>query len=211
MNQLAALRLAIDFMQGPSRVPFALRDPLPDGVPLLLRIAAGDDEAISAAVATVGRSAEVVGAAAMFFIEQVLFCPDADSYRVLGASSQATAAELRRNLAFLLRWLHPDRDHKGQRSAFAARVTLAWENLKTQERRTAYDQLVQKSEHKGRSRRQKASAHIPSKPVLAKAHRHNGWSKGRPMSTGPSPAVSARERSGFLRRALLFLFARVKY
>ena len=52
----------------------------------------------------------MVRLAATFFIEQILFAPHADSYRVLGASPQASASELRRNVALLLRWLHPDLD-----------------------------------------------------------------------------------------------------
>ena len=50
----------------------------------------------------------MVREASAFFIEQILLGPDADSYRVLGADRNAAAAELRRNMALLLRWLHPD-------------------------------------------------------------------------------------------------------
>ena len=59
----------------------------------------------------------------MFFIEQILFAPDADSYRVLGTAPQATPSELRRNVALLMRWLHPDLDPRGERSVFIGRVT----------------------------------------------------------------------------------------
>ena len=44
-------------------------------------------------------------------------------------------------MALLLRWLHPDLDRHGERSVFAARVTRAWNDLKTQERRAAYDRV----------------------------------------------------------------------
>ncbi|HET7447654.1 MAG TPA: hypothetical protein VFJ49_07050, partial [Methyloceanibacter sp.] len=75
--------------------------------------------------------------AARFFIEQVLFHPQADSYRVLGARPQASTGELRRNMALLLRWVHPDHD-QGERSIFARRVMRAWNDLKTDEQRAAY-------------------------------------------------------------------------
>ena len=68
-----------------------------------------------------------------------MFYPEADSYRVLGATAEASKSELRRNMALLLRWLHPDHDPQGARSVFANRVTRAWNDLKTQERRAAYD------------------------------------------------------------------------
>jgi hypothetical protein len=112
----------------------------PPGVDLLLRIAAGDEAATSEAAAMTGRSRDVIRSAAGFFIEQLLLCPDADSYRVLGLIPAATNAELRRNMALLMRWLHPDLDPQGQRSIFASRVALAWNDLKTADRRTAYDQ-----------------------------------------------------------------------
>ena len=75
--------------------------------------------------------------AARFFIEQVLFHPQADSYRALGARPQASTGELRRNMALLLRWVHPGHD-QGERSIFARRVMRAWNDLKTDEQRAAY-------------------------------------------------------------------------
>jgi hypothetical protein len=139
MREAMALRSAIDLMHVPSRVRIARSEPLPSGVHTLLCIAAGEQTEISAGVAATGRSSDFIGNAAGFFIEQVLLCSSADSYRVLGATSDATTAELRRNMALLMRWLHPDLDPEGRRSMFASRVTLAWNDLKTTERRAAYD------------------------------------------------------------------------
>jgi hypothetical protein len=140
MAGAAAVRVAIDLVHVPSRVRLFRAEPLPDDVETVLRIAAGDEAAEAAAAAAVGRPRELVRKASAFFIEQILLCPDADSYRVLGADEAATAAELRRNMALLLKWLHPDMDRHGVRSLFAGRVTQAWETLKTPERRAAYDQ-----------------------------------------------------------------------
>jgi hypothetical protein len=139
MRDAMALRIAIELMHVPSRVRIARSEPLPSGVYTLLCIAAGEEAAESAAIASTGRSRDVIQEAAGFFIEQVLLCPNADSYRVLGATLEATSTELRRNMALLMRWLHPDMDPEGRRSMFASRVTLAWNDLKTAERRAAYD------------------------------------------------------------------------
>jgi hypothetical protein len=139
MRDAMAVRTAIDLMRVPSRVRIARSEPLPSGVHTLLCIAVGEQTEVSAAIASTGRSCDVVQDAAGFFIEQILLHPKADSYRVLGASSDATTAELRRNMALLMRWLHPDLDPQGRRSMFASRVTLAWNDLKTAERRAAYD------------------------------------------------------------------------
>ena len=155
MNHATALGAAIGLLHMPSRVRLVRAAPLPVGVLELLRIAAGDEEAIREATEFAGRSRDVIGEAVRFFIEQILLAPDADSYRVLGASPEATSAELRRNMALLLRWLHPDLDPCAERSIFATRVTLAWNDLKTLDRRAAYDRLRQISLTK-KSRRSRA-------------------------------------------------------
>ena len=134
------IRVAIELLHVPSRVRIARTEPLPARVDLLLRIAAGEAEAEETAIASTGRPRELVRQAAIFFIEQVLLCPNSDSYRVLGADSQASSGELRRNMALLIKWLHPDRDPQGQRSVFASRVTRAWDGLKTPKRRASYDE-----------------------------------------------------------------------
>ena len=115
-------------------------EPLPLGVDLLLRIASGDVEAEATAITSTGRSRDLIKQAAIFFIEQVLLSPNSDSYRVLGSDSRASYGELRRNMALLIKLLHPDKDPQGQRSVFANRVNQAWNDLKTPERRAAYDE-----------------------------------------------------------------------
>jgi hypothetical protein len=196
MSDRMALRIAIDLMHVPSQVRLSRAEPLPDGVEMLLRIAAADAEAESAAIALTGRSRDVVRQAATFFIEQILFAPDADSYRVLGASPQASASELRSNVALLLRWLHPDRDPQGARSIFVSRVTAAWNNLKTPERRAAYDQKLRST---------------TKKPHRSKRGRLGRWRQTASQSfTGTASRdrwnTPLNYRVGILRRALAVLF-----
>lgn len=142
MRGARALRIALDLRHVPSLVRHVRTEPLPDGVLLLLRIAAGEPEAEQEALALVDRSLAEIRDAARFFIEQILFAPGSDSYRVLGAASDASTADLRRNMALLIRWLHPDAETQGERHVFAGRVTSAWEDLKTSDRRAAYDSRV---------------------------------------------------------------------
>ena len=137
MSTTAAVRVAIDLMHVPSRVRYARAAPLPADVAILLQIAAGDEAAEVAAAEAVDRPRDTIRQASAFFIEQILLGPDSDSYRVLGADRTASTSELRRNMALLLRWLHPDMHH--DHSIFAGRVTAAWETLKTADRRAAYD------------------------------------------------------------------------
>ncbi len=190
MSDRMALKTATDLIHVPSQVRLLRSEPLPNDVQMLLRIAAGEGEAESTAVALTGRSHQVVRQAATFFIEQILFAPESNSYRVLGARPQASASELRRNVALLLRWLHPDLDPHGERSIFIGRVTAAWNDLKTPERRAAYDARLQLSfEGKGYRRKSRWS----------RSGRRRGSTRRR------GEGVDAM---GFLRRALSILLDR---
>jgi hypothetical protein len=137
-----ALRAAIELSLMPSRVRILRDSPLPDGVPVLLRIAAGDEVAEREAAASLDRPAQVVRDASVFYIEQLLLYPEADSYRVLGADPKAPTAELRQNMAHLIRWLHPDKNPIDEQAVFVNRVNRAWDDLKTPDRREAYDRLL---------------------------------------------------------------------
>ena len=139
MEDVTALRVALDLLHMPSGVRQLRKGPLPSGVQLLLRIAGRDQAAVALAAVAVERSEDEVRDAAAFYIEQILLVPGADCYRTLGAAPDASALELRRNMALLLTWLHPDKDREAERSVFAGRVTSAWDRLKTSERRAAYD------------------------------------------------------------------------
>jgi hypothetical protein len=199
-----ALKIAIDLMHVPSQVRLFRSEPLPDGVLMLLRIAAGDEEAEKMAVDLTGRSPEIVRQATRFFIEQILFAPEADSYRALGANPQTSPSELRRNVALLLRSLHPDVDHRGERSIFVGRVTTAWNNLKTPERRTAYDaQLLNARAHK-RSRSKTGKSHS------GRQNSATAFTGGTAQSRFARGARLTRSATkvGFLRRALSVLFHR---
>jgi DnaJ domain len=202
------VRVAIDLMHAPSQARRIRSTSLPDDIGILLRIASGDEEAISQAAGKLGRSRETVREAATFYIVQILFFPDADSYRVLGARPQASNGELRRNMTLLLRWLHPDLDPKGELSVFAARVTRAWNDLKTPERRAEYDRLQRKSladksllRKKGRPR-----AHSDRQGFNQRLHNRALYA-GHVAFRRPLP-IYAGKRIGLLRRVLLLLFGR---
>jgi hypothetical protein len=199
-----AVRVAIDLMHSPSRARHLRSTPLPHDVVVLLRIASGDHGAISQAARNMSRSPETVREAAAFYVIQILLFPDADSYRVLGARPQATNDELRRNMTLLLRWLHPDLDPKNELSVFTARVTRAWNDLKTPERRAEYDRLQRKLladksliRKKARPRAQSNRQGFNQRREYVSSHRH------LPLYAG--------KRVGLLRRMLLLLFDRTAF
>ena len=209
MGHAGAIKAAIDLAQVPSRVRSLRSTSLPDGLPLLLSIASGDGNALREAVEITGRSPEVVHAAAAFFVEQILFSQDSDSYRVLGAAPEATNGELRRNMALLLRWLHPDMDRRGERSLYAGRVTKAWNDLKTPERRAEYDEA--------RRRMRPPSRNSGAKPVVGSRKQASSQRfKTALQTTHKSRRKRAlhayrNKRDGLLLRALYFLLGKVGY
>jgi hypothetical protein len=184
MKHASALKLALELMHQPSLARLIRSRLLPADVTFLLRIASGDEIAIRQAAEMSGRSRDVVREAADFFIEQILLYRGANSYRVLGTTARAPYSELRRNMALLLKWLHPDSDRRNHRAVLASRVTCAWDDLKTQERRAAYDRMQHESQPKasGHSRRsggRAASIRTGRNPGWNKAARH-GWGHTKP-------------------------------
>jgi len=190
-----AIEVAISLLRQPSRVRFVRSEPLPDGLLDLLLIAAGDEEAESRAAVLMNRSREDVRRAANFFVEQVLLHSGADTYRVLGAHSSATANELRRNMGLLMRWLHHDPNRGNERGVFVARVTTAWNDVKTPERRSAYDTSHPRIDSK--------INRTSSRTRLRFGSPQNGRQRSRKRSLAPH-----KRGMTVLRRALLFFFAR---
>src|SRR5258708_38776783 len=103
MNHARALGAAIGLLHMPSRVRLVRAAPLPVGVLELLRIAAGDEEAIREATVFAGRSRDVMCEAVSFFFVKILLDPGDVSYRVLGARPTATSADIRHIIAHLTR------------------------------------------------------------------------------------------------------------
>jgi DnaJ domain len=202
------VRVAIDLMHSPLQARRIRSTPLPDDVIILLRMASGDKEAISQAVAKLGRSREMLREAATFYIVQILLFPDADSYRVLAATPEATHEELRHNMTLLLRWLHPDADPKGELSVFAARVTRAWNDLKTPERRADYDRLQRKSLADKSLLRKKRRPRAQSHRQGFNQRLDNRASFLGRVASRRTLHIYAGKRIGLLRRVLLLLFGK---
>lgn len=154
MSGADALVAALAMLDSPRAARLARSLRMPGGIAFLLEIAAGEPHALAKASTSTGRSEAVLKDAASFFIEQVLLQPGADSYRVLGGNQETPNEELRRNMALLMRWLHPDLVSNGapggslDRSLYASRVTRAWESIKTPERRAAYTASLPAKERK---------------------------------------------------------------
>jgi DnaJ domain len=158
MTDLSAVKIAVSVLHLPASLRRVRSEPLPTGVDVVLRIAAGDAEAEHAAAEFLERSPAVIRQAAVFYIEQVLFSPDSNNYRVLGATPDASPQDLRRNMALLMTWLHPDKNPSGERAVLAGRVTAAWDSLRSPDRRAAYDASLLASQARASSSKAVRSA-----------------------------------------------------
>jgi hypothetical protein len=141
MADISAIRAAIELINTPHIAPVLRRQTLPGGTVVLLKILAGDEQILSEIVHRTDRLPSRLRDASIFYVEQILFSHDADAYRILGTNADAAQETLRENMALLLRWLHPDKAVTDRKVRHVTRVTSAWNQLKTIERRAAYDSL----------------------------------------------------------------------
>jgi hypothetical protein len=129
MVEREALQVALDMFRSPTLVRPAQRLPLPKNVLQVIRIAAGetlDDKAIESSF---GWSETELRAAAVFYLQQILFDKNSDAYRLLGISSEASLADLKDHKRALLKWLHPDRNANKWESILLQRVISAADSI----------------------------------------------------------------------------------
>jgi len=105
--------------------------PLPDDVLEVIRIAAGSEEPLAEAVRHLGKDKGYVKAAAELYVQQILFFPAADSYRILGVRPGASRDDMRKHMRWLMIWLHPDHAHAEWKTVFARRVLAAWRDVQS--------------------------------------------------------------------------------
>lgn len=134
-----ALEQALAAFHAPALLLRLRERALPDDALLLVRIAAGETEARESASAISGESEAVIVEAAVLFIQQLMFFPGSDSYRVLGVAAQAPGSLIKEHHRWLVRWLHPDRNLDEWDAVYADRVSHAWQDLRTPQRRREYD------------------------------------------------------------------------
>jgi hypothetical protein len=128
MAQPHVIELALDL----ARMPALARGsvvPVPPNIIELMRIAAASPEACQAAVVRTGQPNRVLIEAARFYLQQVLFRPDADCYRILGIQPTASRETARSHMRWLMEWLHPDRNKGSWDAVYAERVLKAWREV----------------------------------------------------------------------------------
>lgn len=132
------------------RAPFLRQSlsarPLPDDIAGLIQVSSGSSILLAEAAQRSGETAKSVLEAARFYLQEVMFFPAADAYRILGVVRDAPDEQIKTNYRLLQRWLHPDRDDGDGMSVHASRVNQAWAALRSPERRSAYDAKLAREE-----------------------------------------------------------------
>ena len=136
---VAAFEQAITFLSRTDLIAAARQQPLPAGVTEILKVSSGDNEALLAAQESSRFSQEDVKHAAQFYVQQILFAPDSDHYRVLGVDPDDAETKIKLHYRLLVRWLHPDKNSSDWEAVFSDRINRAWHALRTPDRRREYD------------------------------------------------------------------------
>ena len=198
MNEPSSIRAALGLLHLPAQLRLVRLEPLPSDTERLLRIVSGNEDCEREAAHETDRPAALIREAAIFYVEQVLLCPESDHYRKLGTRPLASSHELRHNMALLLSWLHPDKNPSGDRAVLAARVTEAWNTLRSPERRAAYDAALAVSEAKRR-----AATSGPRKPSQGRDPQRRLPALHSSSANASRPALP--ERRGVLDWGLMYL------
>ena len=139
---IAALEQALTFISRTDLIASARQQALPIGVTELLKISSGDQECLLVAQESSRHSQEDVRHAAEFYVQQILFAPDSDHYRILGVDPDDAEAKIKLHYRLLVRWLHPDKNSSDWEVVFSERINRAWHALRTPERRRQYDEQL---------------------------------------------------------------------
>lgn len=133
-----ALELALALYRAPIQ-RFALRGrALPGDIGVVIHLASGTQPFLREAATRRCESEETILEAARFYLQQVLFEPESDAYRVLGLAPGAQPERIREHYHWLQSWLHPDRRGEDWEALLATRVNWAWQHLRNEAGRSAY-------------------------------------------------------------------------
>ncbi len=123
MSENDAILLALQCYRQPQRKFPAVA--YRDGMPRLLKLAAGNTEAVELVVEQTGESSHDIQAAAIFFLQQMLVKPGLDNYAVLGLRPGSSMSQIKEHKRLLLMWLHPDKNHNRWETMLFQRVLAA--------------------------------------------------------------------------------------
>lgn len=126
-----ALRSALAVYRQPAQARRMEQLPLPLGIADVLRIAAEGIGTAAQHAAAAGSTSHELHAAAIFYLETILFHPSASDARLLALSVPIDRARLRDHKRLILKWLHPDRNHNAWENKLFLKVEAAASRLES--------------------------------------------------------------------------------
>lgn len=119
---------------------FTVRElPLPQNIDVVIQLATGSQPLLRDTAERLCEPEAKILEAVRFYLQQVLFEPGTDAYRILAVAADAPHKRIHEHYRWLQRWLHPDRCSEDWDSVFASRLNWAWQQLRTETARVAYD------------------------------------------------------------------------
>jgi hypothetical protein len=129
MDEHDALRMAVSMYRQPLLKSRYHSKPIPRGMLLLIKIAAGSEDTCQEASEELQESPQLLRDASVFYLQQVLAKPQLDAYGCLCLAPGAAAAAINLHKRWLLKWLHPDRNSNRWETVLFQRVLGAAEKL----------------------------------------------------------------------------------
>lgn len=133
MPERRAIDLALELSRMPSLARVLRKQALPSDLLETIRIAAGCPESIEAVIESIQEPPQIIRAAAILYLQEILFFPGATPYRNLGVVDHAPRAQMRVHMRWLMQWLHPDHNSDEVAALLAVRVINAWRQLERTE------------------------------------------------------------------------------
>lgn len=162
-----SIQIALQLMQMPWLGQELRRQPVPDDVLDLIKVAAGCRDICLELQKLTGRKPEVVRAAAMHYLHAALLFPGAPPARVLGLRGSEAREIALRHKRWLIKWLHPDVNGNVWEAAQMARVVTAWNDVNADSRvpdHGAFEGLLQKGMMRPGEDRRGLRPHLAAPP-----------------------------------------------
>jgi hypothetical protein len=114
--------------------------PLHSDILSLIRVASGDFSCIDVFPKSFARDPAKCQKLASYYIQNVMFIPDASPQRLIGLRPSDDKTKLKEHKRWLLKWLHPDRNSSERDQAFFHRIVDA---AKILEEKLSQDEKVE--------------------------------------------------------------------
>ena len=123
--EYAAILDAVAIFRQPMLARKMTASALPEGMIVVLRIAAEGDEPARLLANQIAATPKELHEACLFYLRTVVFHQHASDTRLLALLEPVTMTELRNHKRMIFKWLHPDRNHNSWETKLFLRIKAA--------------------------------------------------------------------------------------